>query len=113
MIPVLSRDGCLEALRKMLLIRRFEEACIDAAHKGQVPGHFHVYIGQEATGVGVMSVLDKGDYVHCDAPQPWPPAGAWGRSQEGAGGNLGQGHRLCGGQGRHAARLRARPEFSR
>jgi TPP-dependent pyruvate/acetoin dehydrogenase alpha subunit len=64
MIPVLSRDGCLEALRKMLLIRRFEEACIDAAHQGQVPGHFHVYIGQEATGVGVMTVLDKGDYVH-------------------------------------------------
>jgi pyruvate dehydrogenase E1 component alpha subunit len=64
MIPVLPRDGCLEAFRKMLLIRRFEEACIDAAHKGQVPGHFHVYIGQEATGVGVMSVLDKGDFVH-------------------------------------------------
>jgi pyruvate dehydrogenase E1 component alpha subunit len=64
MIPVLSREGCLEAFRKMLLIRRFEEACIGAAHKGQVPGHFHVYIGQEATGVGVMSVLDKGDFVH-------------------------------------------------
>jgi pyruvate dehydrogenase E1 component alpha subunit len=64
MIPVLSRDECLEAFRKMLLIRRFEEACIVAAHKGQVPGHFHVYIGQEATGVGVMSVLDKGDFVH-------------------------------------------------
>jgi pyruvate dehydrogenase E1 component alpha subunit len=64
MIPVLSRDGCLEAFRKMLLIRRFEEACIEAAHNGQVPGHFHVYIGQEATGVGVMSVLDRGDYVH-------------------------------------------------
>jgi TPP-dependent pyruvate/acetoin dehydrogenase alpha subunit len=64
MIPVLSRDGCLEALRKMLLIRRFEEACIEAAHKGQVPGHYHVYIGQEATGVGVMSALDAGDFVH-------------------------------------------------
>jgi acetoin:2,6-dichlorophenolindophenol oxidoreductase subunit alpha len=64
MIPVLSRDCCLEAFRKMLLIRRFEEACIGAAHKNQVPGHFHVYIGQEATGVGVMSVLDKGDFVH-------------------------------------------------
>lgn len=64
MIPVLPRDGCLDAFRKMLLIRRFEEACIGAAHKGQVPGHFHVYIGQEATGVGVMSVLDKDDFVH-------------------------------------------------
>lgn len=64
MIPVLPREDCLEAFRKMLLIRRFEEACIDAAGKGQVPGHFHVYIGQEATGVGVMAALDKQDFVH-------------------------------------------------
>ncbi len=64
MISVLSKDECLEALRKMLMIRRFEEACIDAAHENKVPGHFHVYIGQEATGVGVMSTLDQGDYVH-------------------------------------------------
>ena len=41
MIPAMPRDDCLEALRKMLLIRRFEEACILAAQKAQVPGHFH------------------------------------------------------------------------
>jgi TPP-dependent pyruvate/acetoin dehydrogenase alpha subunit len=64
MIPAMSRKDCLEALRKMLLIRRFEEACIQAAARGQVPGHFHVYIGQEATGVGVCSVLEPGDFVH-------------------------------------------------
>ena len=64
MIPAMPRDGCLEALRKMLLIRRFEEACILAAHNAQVPGHFHVYIGQEATGVGVMSTLEAGDFVY-------------------------------------------------
>ena len=64
MIPAMSRDGLIEAFRKMLLIRRFEEACIVAAGEGKVPGHFHVYIGQEATGVGVCAVLDKGDWVH-------------------------------------------------
>lgn len=64
MIPAVSRDACVEALRKMLLIRRFEEACIEAAHKDQVPGHYHVYIGQEATGVGVMSTLQAGDFVY-------------------------------------------------
>src|SRR5262245_3636298 len=64
MIPAMSREACLEALRKMLLIRRFEEACIQAAQKSQVPGHYHVYIGQEATGVGVMSTLEPGDYVY-------------------------------------------------
>lgn len=64
MIPSLPRDELLEAFRKMMLIRRFEEACIDEAQEHKVPGHFHVYIGQEATGVGVMSVLDKGDFIH-------------------------------------------------
>jgi acetoin:2,6-dichlorophenolindophenol oxidoreductase subunit alpha len=63
MIPVLSREACIEAFRKMLLIRRFEEACIKAAQNSQVPGHFHVYIGQEATGVGVAAALDPGDYM--------------------------------------------------
>lgn len=64
MIPALSREACLEAFRKMLLIRRLEEACIQAAHQGKVPGHYHVYIGQEATGVGVTSMLMAGDYVY-------------------------------------------------
>jgi len=64
MIPTMPRENYLELFRKMLLIRRFEEACIQAAGKGQVPGHFHVYIGQEATGVGVAATLDAGDYVH-------------------------------------------------
>jgi TPP-dependent pyruvate/acetoin dehydrogenase alpha subunit len=64
MIPAVTREGCVECLKKMLLIRRFEEACIQAAHKDQVPGHYHVYIGQEATGVGVMSTLEGGDFVY-------------------------------------------------
>lgn len=64
MIPAVSRETCLDAFRKMLLIRRFEEACIVAAGQKKVPGHFHVYHGQEATGVAVCAVLDKGDWVH-------------------------------------------------
>lgn len=64
MLPVLPRDALLGLFRKMLLIRRFEEACIVAAGAGKVPGHFHVYIGQEATGVGVCSVLERDDWVH-------------------------------------------------
>jgi acetoin:2,6-dichlorophenolindophenol oxidoreductase subunit alpha len=64
MIPVLPRDECLEIFRKMLLIRRFEEACIDFAGERRVPGHFHVYIGQEATGAGIMATLGKDDFVH-------------------------------------------------
>ena len=64
MIPPISPEDCIKALRKMLVIRRLEEACIIAAHDGKVPGHFHVYIGQEATGVGVISNLDAKDFVY-------------------------------------------------
>lgn len=64
MIPAIPRQDCLDVFRRMLVIRRLEEACIVAAHEGKVPGHFHVYIGQEATGVGVMGNLDAGDYVY-------------------------------------------------
>ncbi|MEK9685418.1 MAG: thiamine pyrophosphate-dependent enzyme [Rhodospirillaceae bacterium] len=64
MIPCIPRDELLDALRKMMMIRRLEEACIIAAHEGKVPGHFHVYIGQEATGVAVASNLGKDDYVY-------------------------------------------------
>jgi pyruvate dehydrogenase E1 component alpha subunit len=54
----------MEALRKMMLIRRLEEACIIAAHERKVPGHFHVSIGQEVTGVAVCANLGKDDYVY-------------------------------------------------
>ena len=64
MIPAVPCETCLEAFRKMLLIRRFEEACIVAAGERKVPGHFHVYHGQEATGVAVCAVLEKDDWVH-------------------------------------------------
>jgi pyruvate dehydrogenase E1 component alpha subunit len=35
-----------------------------AGGKHTVRGHFHVYMGQEATGVGVAATLDPSDYVH-------------------------------------------------
>ena len=44
----------------MLRIRRFEEALIELAGSHDV-GHFHVYVGQEATGVPVLDLLEPGD----------------------------------------------------
>jgi acetoin:2,6-dichlorophenolindophenol oxidoreductase subunit alpha len=46
-------------LERMLLIRRFEEAVLRLSK--QFVGHYHLYIGQEATGVAVMAALDKRD----------------------------------------------------
>src|SRR5262250_363366 len=65
MLPDMSREKRLGLLRKMLMIRRAEEHVIrfNEDYKGLIRGHFHVYIGQEATGVGVCAALRPDDYV--------------------------------------------------
>jgi len=63
MIPAMPRDDCLEALRKMLLIRRFEEKVEERFRAGELPGFLHVAIGQEACAVGVCRALEDGDVV--------------------------------------------------
>lgn len=50
--------------REMVLIRKFEEKCNVAYRAGKAGGYLHVYIGQEATGVGWINSLKLGwDYV--------------------------------------------------
>jgi TPP-dependent pyruvate/acetoin dehydrogenase alpha subunit len=50
-------------LEKMLLIRRFEEAVGTFAANKVFPGHYHLDIGQEATGVGAMAALGERDFI--------------------------------------------------
>ena len=59
----MRRGDLLELYRKMLLIRRFEEACGQQYSLGRIRGFLHLYIGQEATGVGAMSGIAAEDYV--------------------------------------------------
>ena len=61
----LSNDVRHDFLRQMLAIRRAEEAVIHFAtdHKDLIRGHYHVYIGQEASGVGTCAALGPKDYV--------------------------------------------------
>jgi TPP-dependent pyruvate/acetoin dehydrogenase alpha subunit len=49
--------------RSLLRIRRFEETVIDNFPKGVFFGTTHVYIGQEANAVGVLSHMDDTDIV--------------------------------------------------
>jgi pyruvate dehydrogenase E1 component alpha subunit len=49
--------------RQMLLIRRFEEKCAESYSLGKIGGFCHLYIGQEAVGVGSISTLREDDYV--------------------------------------------------
>lgn len=58
-----NKDTLLEWYRQMVLIRRFEERCAELYQQGLIGGFLHLYIGQEATGVGALSALDEKDYV--------------------------------------------------
>jgi len=59
-VPVELRRAML---RQMLLIRRFEEKAAESYAVGKVGGFCHLYIGQEAVAVGVISALRADDYV--------------------------------------------------
>jgi pyruvate dehydrogenase E1 component alpha subunit len=59
----LGDDRLVEIYEKMALIRRFEEQAGRAYQMGKIKGFCHLYIGQEAVGVGSISPLEDRDYV--------------------------------------------------
>ena len=59
----LSPAQLREALRKMQLIRRFEESAEDAYTRGKSYGTMHLSIGQEASAVGICAALTDADYI--------------------------------------------------
>ena len=61
--PAFTREQDLQALRDMLLIRRFEEKAGQLYGMGAIGGFCHLYIGQEAIVVGMQMTLGKGDQV--------------------------------------------------
>ena len=100
-----SADGLLEAYRKMVLIRRFEDHLYQLFLQGLVPGTLHQYQGQEAVAVGVCSALRTDDVIFsthrpvghflakgCSARSI--AAELWGKATGCAGGKGGQMH-LC------------------
>ena len=58
-----TREQELDALRDMLLIRRFEEKAGQLYGMGAIGGFCHLYIGQEAVVVGMQMALKNGDQV--------------------------------------------------
>ena len=59
--PSFTRDEELDAYRRMLLIRRFEEKAGQLYGMGLIGGFCHLYIGQEAVVTGVMMAAKPGD----------------------------------------------------
>lgn len=58
-----DRAVLLSLFEQMVLLRKFETAAQIACRKGETPGFLHLYIGQEATGVGVCAHLRRTDWV--------------------------------------------------
>jgi pyruvate dehydrogenase E1 component alpha subunit len=58
-----DRQTLVKIFHQMLLIRRFEEKCAESYSLGKIGGFCHLYIGQEAVGVGAISALRDDDYV--------------------------------------------------
>ena len=58
--PGMSREALLQAYGDMLLIRRFEEKAGQLYGMGLIGGFCHLYIGQEAVGVGLQSAMTVG-----------------------------------------------------
>ncbi len=63
MLGGLTRVQLLEMHYKMALLRRFEEKSAEEYTRGNIGGFMHLYIGQEAVGVGCMATLRKDDKV--------------------------------------------------
>jgi pyruvate dehydrogenase E1 component alpha subunit len=58
----MTRQEAFQLYGQMLLIRRFEERSAQLYVEGHIGGFLHLYIGQEAVGVGALSVLRPDDY---------------------------------------------------
>ena len=98
----LDKPELLEAYRKMRTIREFEERLHVDFGRGDIPGFVHLYAGEEAAGVGIISQLGDGDRIasthrghgHCIAKGVDPVAmmkeiyGKKGGSCEGKGGSM-------------------------
>lgn len=59
---VTAEEGAV-LLRRMILIRRFDELALELIQTERIDGVVHPYVGQESCAVGVCSALAPGDRV--------------------------------------------------
>jgi 2-oxoisovalerate dehydrogenase E1 component len=61
--PGITADEAIKLYSQMVLLRKFELAAQVACRKGETPGFLHLYIGQEATAVGISAHLRTTDWI--------------------------------------------------
>jgi pyruvate dehydrogenase E1 component alpha subunit len=59
----MDKAEMLELYKQMVVIRLLEEKCEELYQKSKIGGFMHLYIGQEATGVGAVSARGPQDSV--------------------------------------------------
>ena len=59
----LTRDHGLDLLRRMILIRRFEEKCVELYSALKIRGFLHLCVGEEAVAVGALGQLAPDEAV--------------------------------------------------
>ncbi len=59
----MSDEKLIDMYARMLTVRRFEERAAQEYGKGKIGGFCHLYIGQEAVGVGAIAALREDDYI--------------------------------------------------
>jgi pyruvate dehydrogenase E1 component alpha subunit len=63
MTTPIPAEKILDIYTRILRIRRFEEQVSKLFAQGQLPGFVHLYVGEEAVGVGVCASLRDDDYI--------------------------------------------------
>lgn len=61
--PWMTAARLVRLYEQMVLLRRFESVAQVACRKGETPGFLHLYIGEEATAVGVCAHLRPTDWI--------------------------------------------------
>jgi len=61
--PPVDREHALFLLQEMLRVRRFEEKSAEMYSLQKIHGFLHLYIGEEATGIGAMQAFSPDDAI--------------------------------------------------
>jgi pyruvate dehydrogenase E1 component alpha subunit len=59
----MDKELLMRMLRRMMLIRRFDETVKELVQRGELVGAAHCYIGEEAVAVGACAALRDDDYI--------------------------------------------------
>jgi pyruvate dehydrogenase E1 component alpha subunit len=95
----LEKALLMEMLRRMLLIRRFEEQVIRLVERGEIVGAAHSYIGEEAVAVGACLALRDDDYMTGNHRSHGHPIAKGGQVQRAMAELFGKRTGLCKGKG--------------